>query len=153
MNIGIHFHVPKDENFFLSILSLLEPFKFQNYVWEIDTAEVYLKDPNSDFPNIFSFHNDRFISGIDLENTLNQEYFLYSLTMSAFNEKENYTAIITAKDFIDSDCEFLLNIVDGFDISILCKNGDLLQLLYQHVQDIGYIDAKYLTEINSGTFF
>ncbi|PEJ39986.1 DUF2691 family protein [Bacillus pseudomycoides] len=153
MNIGIHFHAPEDENFSLSVLSLLEPFNFQNYVWQIDTAEVYVKDSNGDFPNAFSFNNDRFITGSDLEHTLNQKYYLFFLTMSAFTEKENYTSIITATDFINSDCEFLLNIVDSDDISILCKNEDLLQKLYQHVQNLGYLDTKYLTESNSGTFF
>ncbi|MED2847025.1 DUF2691 family protein, partial [Bacillus toyonensis] len=53
----------------------------------------------------------------------------------------------------NSNCEFLLNIVDSYDISILCKNKDLLQKLYQHVQGLGYLDTKYLTEDNSGTFF
>ncbi|MED2847016.1 DUF2691 family protein, partial [Bacillus toyonensis] len=52
----------------------------------------------------------------------------------------------------NSNCEFLLSIVDGFDISILCKDKELLTTLYQHVQDLGYVDTKYLTENNSGTF-
>ncbi|MCU4767326.1 DUF2691 family protein [Bacillus toyonensis] len=152
MNIGMHFHAPEDENFFLSVLSLLESFNFKNYVWQIDTAEVYVKDSNGNFPNAFSFNKDRFITGSDLERTLNQKYYLIFLTMSAFTKKEDYTSIITATDFINSNCEFLLSIVDGFDISILCKDEELLTTLYQHVQDLGYVDTKYLTVNNSGTF-
>ncbi|UFI00553.1 DUF2691 family protein [Bacillus toyonensis] len=153
MNIGIHFHAPDDENFFLSVLSLLEPFNFKNYVWEIDTAEVYVEDSNGNFLNVFSFNNDRFITGSDLERTLSQKYYLIFLTMAAYTKKENDTSIITARDFINSNCEFLLNIVDSYDISILCKNKDILPKLYQHVQGLGYLDTKYLTEDNSGTFF
>ncbi len=48
-------------------------------------------------------------------------------------KKNSTTWIRTASDFNTSDCEFLLNIVDGFDISILCKDGHLLQKLHQHV--------------------
>ncbi|MEM5607740.1 DUF2691 family protein [Bacillus toyonensis] len=58
----------------------------------------------------------------------------------------------TVADFLNTDCEFILSIVDGFDIRILCKNEDLLKTLYQHVQNLGYVGVEYLTENNSGTF-
>ncbi|MCQ6531198.1 DUF2691 family protein [Bacillus mycoides] len=44
------------------------------------------------------------MTGSDLERTLNQKYYLIFLTMSAFTKKENYTSIITATDFINSNC-------------------------------------------------
>lgn len=74
--------------------------------------------------------------------------------MCAFPDmkKNSPTWIRTASDFNTSDCEFLLNIVDGFDISILCKDKHLLQKLHQHVQDLSYLDTKYLTERTAGTF-
>ncbi len=40
MNIGIHFHAPEDKNFNLSILKLLELFNSNNFIWQIDTAEI-----------------------------------------------------------------------------------------------------------------
>ncbi|PEJ26525.1 DUF2691 family protein [Bacillus pseudomycoides] len=155
MNIGIHFHAPEDENFNLSILSLLEPFNFQDYMWQIDDAEIHVKDECGNFTNEMLFDNKRFIAGHKLEETLqNKDYYLIFLTMAAFPDmkKSSPTWVTTATDFINSDCEFLLSIVDGFDISILCKNEDLLKTLYQHVQDLGYLDTKYLTENTSGTF-
>ncbi|MGG3651943.1 DUF2691 family protein [Bacillus pseudomycoides] len=155
-NIGIHFHAPEDENFTLSILSLLELFNFQDYMWQIDTAEIHLTDEYGNFTNEMMFDDKRFITGHRLEETLqNNDYYLIFLTMGAFPDmkKSSPTWVTTAKDFINTDCEFLLSIVDGFDISILCKDKHLLQKLYQHVQDLGYLDTKYLTESNSGTFF
>ncbi|PEY32730.1 hypothetical protein CN354_20880 [Bacillus cereus] len=156
MNIGIHFHAPEDENFNLSILGLLEPVTFQNYMWQINAAEIHLKDECGNFTNEMLFKTERFITGHRLEETLrNKDYYLIFLTMNAFPDmkKSSPTLITTAADFINTDCEFVLSIVDGFDISILCKDEDLLKTLYQHVQDLGYLDTKYLTESNSGTFF
>jgi hypothetical protein len=155
MNIGIHFHAPEDENFFLSVLSLLEPFNFKNYSWQVDASEIYLKDSCGNFTSEALLDDDQFISGNKLEQNLrNKNYFLIFLTICAFPElgKSISTRILTATDFINTDCEFVLSIVDGFDISILCKDEELLTTLYQHVQDLGYVDTKYLTENNSGTF-
>ncbi|MBE5106597.1 DUF2691 family protein [Bacillus thuringiensis] len=155
MNIGIHFHSPENENFDLSILSLLKPFDFQNYMWQINAAEIYLKDSSGNFTFESLLDKEHFITGDNLEQTFkNKNYYLIFLTICAFPEirKSIPTRILTAADFINTDCEFVLSIVDGFDISILCKDKDLLQTLYQHVQDLGYIDTKYLTENNSGTF-
>ncbi|PEI92786.1 hypothetical protein CN679_10260 [Bacillus pseudomycoides] len=155
MNIGIHFHVPEDDNFNLSILKLLEPFNSNNFMWQIDDAEIYIKDKRGNFTNKMLFDNERFITGQELEETLlNKGYYLIFLTMCAFPDmkKHSPTWIRTASDFINTDCEFLLSIVDGFDISILCKDECLLQNLHQHVQDLGYLDTKYLTEHTAGTF-
>ncbi|MDR4442573.1 DUF2691 family protein, partial [Bacillus cereus] len=134
MNIGIHFHATEDENFDLSIWSLLEPFNFQDYMWQIDTAEIYLKDECGNFTNKMLFDNERFITGHKLKKAIQQkDYYLIFLTMVAFHDmkKNSPTWVTTATDFINSDCEFLLSIVDGFDISILCKDKDLLKTLYQ----------------------
>ncbi|PEC10666.1 hypothetical protein CN639_12655 [Bacillus toyonensis] len=155
MNIGIHFHAPEDENFFLSVLSLLEPFNFKNYSWQVNASEIYLKDSCGNFTSETLLDDDHFISGNKLEQNLrNKNYFLIFLTICAFPElgKNTPTRILTAIDFINTDCEFVLSIVDGFDISILCKDEELLTTLYQHVQDLGYVDTKYLTVNNSGTF-
>ncbi|MGX5506084.1 DUF2691 family protein [Bacillus toyonensis] len=155
MNIGIHFHAPEDENFNLSILKLLELFNSNNFIWQIDTAEIYLKDSHGNFTSEQLLGDERFITGNKLKQTLiNKEYFLVFLTMCAFPDmkKNSPTWIRTASDFITSDCEFLLSIVDSFDISILCKDERLLQKLHQHVQDLGYLDTKYLTERTAGTF-
>ncbi|PGB04167.1 DUF2691 family protein [Bacillus toyonensis] len=85
MNIGIHFHAPDDENFNLSILSLLAPFTFQNYMWQIDSAEIYLKDECGSFTNEMLFTTERFISGHRLEETLrNKDYYLIFLTLNTF---------------------------------------------------------------------
>ncbi|WP_309260424.1 DUF2691 family protein [Bacillus cereus] len=155
MNIGIHFHAPEDENFNLSILKLLELFNSNNFIWQIDTAEIYLKDSHDKFTFEKLLGDERFITENKLKQTLiNKKYFLVFLTMCAFPDmkKNSPTWIRTASDFITSDCEFLLSIVDGFDISILCKDERLLQKLHQHVQDLDYLDTKYLTERTAGTF-
>ncbi|QWH69626.1 DUF2691 family protein (plasmid) [Bacillus wiedmannii] len=155
MNIGIHFHAPEDENFNLSILKLLELFNSNNFIWQIDTAEIYLKDSDGNFTFEQLLGDERFITENKLKQTLiNKKYFLVFLTMCAFPDmKKNIpTWIRTASDFNTSDCEFLLNIVDDFDISILCTDERLLQKLHQHVQDLGYLDTKYLTERTAGTF-
>ncbi|MGE1108896.1 DUF2691 family protein [Bacillus wiedmannii] len=155
MNIGIHFHAPEDENFNLSILKLLELFNSNNFIWQIDTAEIYLKDSHGNFTFEQLLGDERFITENKLKQTLiNKNYFLVFLTMCAFPDmkKNSPTWIRTASDFITSDCEFLLSIVDGFDISILCKDERLLQKLHQYIQDLGYLDTKYLTERTAGTF-
>ncbi|HDR7837261.1 DUF2691 family protein [Bacillus toyonensis] len=155
MNIGIHFHAPKEQNFNLSVLNLLEPFNFKDYSWQVNASEIYLKDSCGNFTFETLLDDDQFITGNKLEQNLrNKNYFLIFLTICAFPELENDIPIriLTATDFINTDCEFILSIVDGFDISILCKDENLLKTLYQHVQDLGYLDTKYLTESNSGKF-
>lgn len=159
-NIGIHFHEPETQNIFTtSILPLLELFDFKNYMWRIVDNEVYLLDENSEntFNNSNSPFNEAVIDGSNLEQLIkDKNCYIIFLTLYAFPKKLKgdlpLTWIHTAADFINSDCEFLLSIVDTYDISILSKNPKLLTELFTHVKNLGYVDVKYLNESNSGTF-
>ncbi|MEN8647593.1 DUF2691 family protein [Bacillus toyonensis] len=159
MNIGIHFKVVQNNSYNLSIAQLLGVFKFQKYIWQVANDEVYILNNLDEMTDEFLFSDDeRLITGEELEQKIkNKNSYPIFLTLRGFPIMEDTinilkTKIQTASDFINSNCEFLLSIVDGFDISILCKDKELLTTLYQHVQDLGYVDTKYLTENNSGTF-
>ncbi|UFI00555.1 DUF2691 family protein [Bacillus toyonensis] len=155
MNIGINFVVPKDTQFNISVFDLLENYNFKDYLWQIDDADVFIYDSFGNITDEPLFENKRFIHGDKIEHILkNKNFDSIFFTICAFPDikKSNPTWIRTAADFLNTDCEFILSIVDGFDIRILCKDEDLLKIMYQHVQNLGYVCVEYLTENNSGTF-
>ncbi|PEP77217.1 DUF2691 family protein [Bacillus pseudomycoides] len=155
MNIGINFFAPQDAKFDISILNLLETFNFQNYLWQINDADVLIKDSSCNITDESLFENKRFITGNKLEHILRtKDFYLIFFTICAFSNKKKSipTRLLTMTDFINSDCKFLLSVVDGLDISILCKDEGLLKKLYQRVQDLGYLNTEYLTESYSGKF-
>lgn len=155
MNIGINFFVPQDTNFDISLLNLLENFNFQNYLWQISDVDVLIYDYSGNFTDESLFENKRFITGNELEHILRtKNFYLIFFKICAFSDKEKSipTRLLTMTDFINSDCEFLLSVVDGFDISILCKDEGLLKKLYQRVQVLGYLNTEYLIENHNGKF-
>ncbi|PGB55369.1 DUF2691 family protein [Bacillus toyonensis] len=158
-NIGIHFKKVQSNKYDLSIFQLLGGVKFQKYIWQVANDEVYILNNLDEMTDEYLFSDDEIlITGEELEQRIkNKNSYPIFLTLRGFPKTEDTinilkTKIMNASDFINSNCEFLLSIVDGFDISILCKDEDLLKELHQHVQDLGYVDTKYLTETNSGTF-
>ncbi|PGB95055.1 DUF2691 family protein [Bacillus toyonensis] len=155
MNIGINFVVPQDTQFHISVLDLLKNYNFQDYLWQIDDADVFIYDSFGNITDEPLFENKRFLNGNKMGDILKNKNFdsiFFTICTFPDTKKSNPTWIRTAADFLNTDCEFILSIVDGFDIRILCKDKDLLKALYQHVQNLGYVGIEYLTENNSGTF-
>ncbi|MCU5332339.1 DUF2691 family protein [Bacillus wiedmannii] len=86
----------------MSILKLLELFNSNNFIWQIDTAEIYLKDSHDNFTFEQLLGDERFITENKLKQSLiNKKYFLVFLTICAFPDmKKNIpTWIRTASDF------------------------------------------------------
>lgn len=73
----------------------------------------------------------------------------FQLIFPFFQHLTNYIRVLTDGSISNP---FLLSIVDTYDISILSKNPKLLTDLSTHVKKLVYIDIKYLTKENSGTF-
>ncbi|CAM4276474.1 hypothetical protein BAMA_07855 [Bacillus manliponensis] len=153
-NIGIGFYEPREEEFHTSIWSLIELVEPQKYQWRIVDGEVYIRDENDPLDGEFLFEK-AFVDGYELGDIVKDRgCYVIFLNMRAFPKKldknELLARITTVPEFINSSCEFMINIVDTYDISILTKDPELLEQLFRHVTDLGYEKVTYITDKREG---
>ncbi|MEM5607741.1 DUF2691 family protein [Bacillus toyonensis] len=75
MHIGISFVVPQDTQFNISVFDLLENYNFQDYLWQIDDADVFIYDSFGNITDEPLFENKRFINGDKIEHILKNKNF------------------------------------------------------------------------------
>jgi hypothetical protein len=147
--IGIQFQVP-DEDFKLSIYKLLEPINPEDFVWEIDNDEIYIRK-NGEITNELLFSDeDNFIEGEQLKYRLiNNELYPIFLTLRAFHKeiKDKLSSKPKNKyEFMNSPYEIIFEIVDSDYLNILCKNKGKLEILYANAKKLKFKNVKYIDE-------
>ncbi len=79
-----------------------------------------------------------------------QEYYLIFCDLKGFPKNSKAKEIETYEEFMESDCQFVLNLVDSSYTWIYCKNQTTIKNLHAKVLALGYENLEYLTEENKG---
>uniref|UniRef100_UPI0015F71EA8 DUF2691 family protein n=1 Tax=Priestia aryabhattai TaxID=412384 RepID=UPI0015F71EA8 len=86
--------------------------------------------------------------GTELKNLLeNNVYYIIFADLKAY-PKEKISEIATYEEFIESNCELVLLVVDSCYTTIYCKDKEKLGLLYRNAQAYRFKDVQYVTEKN-----
>ncbi|WP_042475624.1 DUF2691 family protein [Bacillus ndiopicus] len=145
MNIGITFLIPNQWGRFL--YDLLKPINLSAFHWQIGAGESYImKDGDIGgelYPNEMSSIEGNKLKARIETNT----YYVIFADLKAFPTLQMRT-IKTYEDFVKSDCELALIIVDCSYVSIYCKQQTMLETLYNHALYCGYENVQYVTEDN-----
>lgn len=147
MRRGIRFDIPNKHGHYL--YDLLKPIHLTDYRWHIGAGESYkVVDGELDEPLFPSTY--QVLDGATFKHLVETDcYYLIFIDLQAFTEV-NQTPIQTFEQFILSDCELVVLVVDCRDVMIYCKNQQMIESLYENAQYFQFEKIDYLTEDNDG---
>ena len=143
---GISFEIPNKYGKFLG--DILSPFKVEDYNWWIGGEESYFivngKLEDALFSELIECMEGKILKNIIEDN----DYYLIFQDIKAFPKNSYPIDIKTYEDFLVSNCELALLVVDSSYITIYCKNGQVVKDLYFNAKKQGYINVKNITDDN-----
>jgi len=93
-----------------------------------------------------------FLNNIYNSNTLshfnNENYYLIFTNFQGYKYKNSYDNIKSYSEFLKSDCEIIMVIVDSVYVDIFVKSSKTLNTIRKNAFDNGYMNIKVLYKIN-----
>lgn len=147
MKRGISFELPNEYGFFLA--EILKPIDMTALSWRLGSGESYKVVNNELSENLF-LEDEKLIEGKLLKKLLeNNPYYVIFADLQA-HPKGKVTEINTYEEFVKSECELVLLVVDCYYATVYCKNREKLELLYTHAHNCGFENIEYITDENDG---
>ena len=145
---GISFKIPnKYTNLFDNILKNIDVTK---YFWYNDehSNQIFIEKPKKD--KCFYFEK-KFYSGKEFKNKIKtkENYFVFLAKLQA-QLTDVFQEINTYKDFLESNCELLVLIVDSVYAEIYVKNNETIKKIEENAKNNNYTEINYITEENDG---
>ncbi|MBB6448000.1 DUF2691 family protein [Bacillus benzoevorans] len=146
MRRGISFEIPNEYGSFLG--EVLKPINITEFIWRIGGEESYFVEDDKLGEPLFleEIHemDGLFLKGFLEDNT----YYLIFADLKAHPKGKNPANIETYEEFLNSDCELVLLVVDSVYFTIYCKDRDKLESLYNNAKLKGFDDLQYITDEN-----
>ncbi|MGD6901565.1 DUF2691 family protein [Bacillus infantis] len=145
MKRGVTFEITNEYGWFLfEILLSLEASSFD---WSIADEEAYFIE-NGELGRKLFPENKMIMAGGDLMAYLhpNSCYLIFA-DLKAFPPGKAAGDIKTYKDFLKSDCQMAILIVDCSDVAVYCKDRERTETLYRFCRE-RFSNAEYITDEN-----
>jgi hypothetical protein len=143
---GITFEIPNEYGDWLA--NILKPIDCTKYNWLIGPGEEYKVVENelvSLFPaNIHTVDGQTLLEFIKTESS---QYIIY-MDLKAFSTGKKVMNLETFEDFLHSDCQLVLLIVDCTHTTIYCKDPEILDRLYLNAKELKLDSLTYITSDN-----
>ncbi|MGE7982290.1 DUF2691 family protein [Solibacillus sp. NPDC093137] len=142
---GVSFEIPNRYGRYL--YDILEDINIKNYFWKSGDGEAYYIDNKqigeAMFPQPYTYN------GQDLYNRISaKDYYVLFADLKAFKENTHIQGIATYEDFLNSQCEIALLIVDSSYITIYVKDQHVTERIYRKAVQNGYENIAYITDHN-----
>ncbi|MGE7604411.1 DUF2691 family protein [Peribacillus sp. NPDC097675] len=145
MKKGISFEIPNEYGTFIG--EVLKPIDITVFSWRIGNGESYIIVDDELDEELFT-EDKKVIEGAELKTLLeNNIYYIIFADLQAYPKGE-FSDIETYEEFIESQCELILLVVDSCYITIYCKNKETIELLYKNAIESGFEDVEYITDEN-----
>ncbi|MDO6654339.1 DUF2691 family protein [Anaerobacillus sp. 1_MG-2023] len=146
MITGITFEVPNKQGYLLR--DILIPIDVSAFNWLVKDEEAYYVVDGELGEPLFN-HKTLHLEGQLLQKKIEEQlsYVIFA-NLKAFPKGSVPKGLEMYKDFKESDCEFVLLIVDGTFVTVYCKDNVLSETLFYHAKRKGYLEVAYLTDEN-----
>ncbi|WP_336045923.1 DUF2691 family protein [Solibacillus ferritrahens] len=142
---GLSFEIPNKSGQYL--LNILNAFDFTQYFWKTGGEEAYYIENDELgaplFPKPHVYSGEAFYNRISAGN-----YYVLFADLKAFNDPLHVKEITTYEEFLNSQCEFALLLVDCSYVTIYTKNQKVLTALYTKAIESKYENVVYITDEN-----
>lgn len=139
MIIGIQFQIPNEWGNVLN--DILTGIELEKYIFKIDDDEIHLEN------NSFLF-TDRIIEGNRFKKIISQStYYVVSVNIQGYIKKtyEEKSEVNSIEEFIRSNCDIMITIVDNIFVDIYTKSKEQLEQIKINAQKNQYNEIE---EIN-----
>ncbi|WP_108672572.1 DUF2691 family protein [Peribacillus acanthi] len=144
MKRGITFEIPNKPGIFLS--DIFKPIEIDIFNWRIRNDETYLMKESQLGEPLFPENE---MDGMLLQEVIEKDcYYVIFVELIAYPKGKQVIDIETYEDFINSECQLVLLIVDSSFTTIYCKNKEILDRLYNNAIKRGYDQVQYITDEN-----
>ena len=142
---GISFEIPNAYGKYL--LELLDGLDITEWTWKIGDGESYVIQKDALGEPLFS--NDCLLDGDELGRIISMDdYYLIFVDLKAFSKTSSVRDITTYQEFMESDCQFVILIVDCSYVTIYAKDQHTVQHLFLKAIANGYENTEYITDEN-----
>lgn len=136
--LGLEFEFIDGDNILEKICEIAE---LNNYWLHIENDDIHYNKNNH--YNILEL--PKIISGSDFILKLKAfEFYLISIEIKAFSNKDKIVEIKSYKDFINSNCDFILLNYDCNNFRVFCKNSLKLNRIYNYLLNNNIVNLRYL---------
>jgi len=143
---GISLEIPNQKGNILS--KVLQPINITEFNWSIGNGESYLV-VNGQLDEDFFSQDVKVMDGKLLKKNIeDNQYYVIFADLKAFPKNENAKNIETYEDYIKSECQLIVLVVDCSYTTIYCKDKENLKRLYQNAKDSGFKNVQYITDEN-----
>ncbi|WP_047984738.1 DUF2691 family protein [Ornithinibacillus californiensis] len=150
MKRGIMFNIPNARGKFL--YEILHDLDIWHYIWQVDPVESYkeIEIGETLFP---SSSEDHILTSKELSEIISEgeNQYLIFVDLKGYRKKEEVRDIRSYEDYLESECQFVLIIVDTTEVYVFAKQPELNEQLFKIAKRNGYKDIKYLTDENAPT--
>jgi len=140
---GLSFEIPNQYGRYF--YDILEDININKYFWKSGDGEAYNIENNelgaAMFPHPYTYNGEDFYNQISAK-----DYYVIFADLKAFKEKTQVQAIATYEDFLISQCEIVLLIVDSSYVTIYVKDQYVTERLYRKAVQNGYENIAYITD-------
>lgn len=145
MKRGISFEITNEYGNFLEMI--LNPIDVTAYNWYIGGEESYLIENNQSEPLFPEEING--LDGTILKQIIEKpKYYLIFVNIKAFTKEKSIVDVSTFNEFLKSDCQIVLLIIDSVYVSIYCKDKEKLEDLNLNAIKNGYGKIQFITDEN-----
>ena len=142
---GISFEIPNAYGKYL--FEILENIEITEFIWRIGGGEAYYVEPNKLETSLLP--TGSIIDGKTLNNIISKkDYYLIFADLKGFTKEEDVREIETYEEFLESNCQFVLLVVDSSWIYIYSKDPTIIKQLHSNAVAAKYENIKYLTDEN-----
>lgn len=146
MKRGIQLEIPNEWGTHLG--TVLEPFKISHFDWYIGGEEAYQETGEGNFQPMFQGEIYG-MKGQDLNDILkSSRYYIIFANFKAYPKGESIEDVPTYEEFLKSQCQLALLVIDSSYVTVYCKDNKLLDELYLNALRNGFEKVEYITNEN-----
>ena len=138
---GIQFEIPNKWGYVLR--DILKDINLANYVFEInDDNEIWMENNKQLFV-------EEVIGGEDFNKLICQNpYYIIFANIHIYKTGSKISKIKTYKEFLDSECEIIILIIDSINICIYVKDKEKLDKIKLNAKKNEFKNIEYITDVN-----
>jgi len=144
---GVSFKIPNEYG--NQLFDILKEIDVSRWDWQIGGGEAYIIENGTLGKELFGTRTS--LTGKELFKLISEnEYYLIFADLKAYKNVESELEIVTYEDYLESDCQFVLLLVDSSYVTIYSKNKSTIQSLYHQAVTAKYKNVEYITDDNDG---
>lgn len=142
---GLSFEIPNRHGRYL--YEILEAIDISDYFWKSEAEEAYYIENNqldeAMFPQPSTYTGEELYNRISVK-----DYYVLFAVLKAFKDKSHVQDIATYKEFLNSQCELVLLIVECAYVTVYAKDLKVTERIYKKADQEGYGKLTYITDVN-----